>query len=103
MAEKDFSTKTFYPLKELKNALHDKKQGYTTTMKIGADFYPNFIPPHIEIILLDPAEETIIFRQASDPDSFSPRKGRWQLGRPTDAAALAVDWTKEMVSGRMIS
>ena len=87
-------------IEEIERDLHGKKQGYVKIIEIGGNIFPYSIPPHLEIILLDPDDQTIVYRRATDPDSFKRKKGQWITGKPFDAVCSVIDWTAEMKVSR---
>ncbi len=83
-------------IKELEDDFRDKEAGYVKTIKIGRKIFPYSIPPQLEIVLLDPEDQSIVFRRASDPESLEKKKGKWNLGSPLDAVCCAIDWAELM-------
>ncbi len=82
-------------LLKLKNEIMDKPQGYTTRLRISGRLFPEMDPPYVEIVLLDPEDETIAYRRTSDP-LRGERKGNWSLGDPIAAIEDAYSWRIEM-------
>ena len=88
---------------EIANDLLGKNQGYVKILKIGKRIFPYSIPPQIEIVLLDPEDQTVIYRRASDPDSFSKKKGEWMTGTPFDVVCSAIGWAEEMKGTKSVA
>ncbi|MBU0729321.1 MAG: hypothetical protein KKE17_06600 [Proteobacteria bacterium] len=83
-------------LKEIETDLQGKAQGYMKTLKIGKKIFPFCISPQIEVILLDPEDQTIIYRRTSDPDALIRKKGEWIVGKPLDVVCNAINWAELM-------
>ena len=83
-------------IKELQNEFIGKKQGYVKIIKIGRKIFPYSILPQIEVVLLDPEEQIVGFRLASDPDSRDRKKGPWAIGDPIDVVKATIDWADRM-------
>lgn len=82
---------------ELENALIGKKQGDVITLPVGADLFPDQLPPQIEIVLLDPEENFIAYRRKSHPEGPTKRKGTWMIGNPEAVAGVALRWVGSMI------
>jgi len=87
-----------YPefVEELRNEFNGKKQGYVKIIKVGPKIFPYSIPPQIEVVLLDPEEQIVCFRLATDRDSPDRKKAKWAIGEPLDVVKATIDWANRM-------
>jgi hypothetical protein len=81
---------------EVENEFQGKEQGYVKSIKVGSKLFPYSLPPQLEIVLLDPEDQTIVYRPASNPDSKDRKKGDWEVGKPIDAVKYVLDWADKM-------
>jgi hypothetical protein len=83
-------------LAEVENYFHGKKQGYGKIVTIGPKLFPYTIPPQLEMVLLDPEDQTLAFRVVTAPEAMSRKKGEWVIGKPLDAVACVLMWAGKM-------
>ncbi len=91
-----FSAQTFL-VDEIIDDLLGREQGYVKTIKVGKNIFPYCIPPQVEVVLLDPVEQTVVFRPATDPESLAPKKGNWTVGKPVDVVSCIMGWSETML------
>lgn len=82
---------------DLENVLNGKVQGHVFTLPIGAEIFPNRLTPQIEIVLLDPEENFIAYRQKSHPEGITGEKGPWMIGYPESVVGLVSRWIGKMI------
>lgn len=87
-------------LGRLQEDLKGKEQGYLYILKVGEGIFQYSLLPQVEIVLLDPEENTIAYRCASDADARARKKGAWQVGKPFDAVEVATEWTDLMIEAK---
>ena len=87
-----------YPefIEELRNEFTGKKQGYVKIIKVGPKIFPYSVSPQIEVVLLDPEEQILCFRLATDPDFPDRKKAKWAIGDPLDVVKTTIDWANRM-------
>lgn len=85
---------------QLQEELKGKEQGYIHILKVGEGIFQYSLLPQVEIVLLDPEENTIAYRCASDTDARARKKGIWQVGKPFDAVEVVTEWTDLMIEAK---
>lgn len=83
-------------LQELQKEFAGEAQGSMKTVLVGPKLFPYSLPPQLEMLLLDPEDQTIVFRPTTNPDSLKPKKGDWEVGKPIDAVKYVLEWAHKM-------
>jgi hypothetical protein len=83
-------------IKELENEFYGKEQGYVKVIEVGPKLFPYCLTPQLEVVLLDPEINTIVYRPVSNPLSIERKKGEWRLGKPIDAVVYVIEWAEKM-------
>jgi len=81
--------------REIKDELQDKPQGYVTEILVAKRLFPEMEPPRIQVVLLDPDENTVAFRRVSDPLQ-GERKPDWYVGELEEVIDDALSWEMEL-------
>jgi hypothetical protein len=84
-------------IKEIETALNGRKQGDVVILPIGFGIFPNRLSPQIEIVLLEPGENIIAYRQKSHPEGLLNKQGTWMIGKPAAVAGVASQWAGKMI------
>ena len=73
MSKKFVKKKSETLLHALNKALKDQPTGFMREIEVGKTLFPYSLPPVVQIILLDPVENTIAFRIRSNPGGHNEK------------------------------
>ena len=74
-------------IEELETYLLGKKHGHVTIFKL-----PNTTHPAIEIVLLDPHCQMVVYRNVSGSNISARKAAKWIIGKPEDAVNFAKEF-----------